>query len=600
MPVNPRDLEARRNRLLAYLAGGPASGLESMGPPPVDVTAALERAPVAPDIPTAAVMDSLRGRAPLDARVLHHLESIILPDARPTVGVTEDAYGSIGGEWMHFEATRYREALRGTFRAVGRIEAPGTGGTYLGTGFLVGPNLLLTNRHVASQFVEGLGRGPAVRLQKHLRPQVDFRQEWHDDGAGPYGTEPHPIVGVRFVHPYWDAALLEVDGDLTGRTPLTLLSAPPKLFGQELAVVGYPAYDPYIPAEVAHKVFRSCFSVKRLQPGRQVGTRSLVTDGWPTVKAMTHDASTLGGNSGSVIVYLPRASSPEAADPAFGQVIGLHFAGAYLDTNYAVPAWELARDRRVREAIGDAGFAQPLADVVAGPGEAAWEEVDKTVSVSMSRADAPEEDDAHDAHACDEAHETLGTEAVAALEDAPPGPTERSGAQWVARYLGSRSLATLREPFQANVRAFVDVLVAAGATVKISATFRPPERAYLMHWCCRIAAREVGPASVPAMAGVPIGWDHGDLTASRAAAAAMKHGYGIAYPAALRSRHTEGRAVDMTIQWTTELRLTDRAGTVHTIPPGDGATSTALHTFGRTFGVHKLVSDRPHWSEDGR
>lgn len=51
---------------------------------------------------------------------------------------------------------------------------------------------------------------------------------------------------------------------------------------------------------------------------------------------MTHDSSTLGGNSGSAII-----------DVRTGEVIGLHFAGLYLRANYAVPTYELARDRRV-------------------------------------------------------------------------------------------------------------------------------------------------------------------------------------------------------------------------------------------------------------
>jgi len=55
---------------------------------------------------------------------------------------------------------------------------------------------------------------------------------------------------------------------------------------------------------------------------------------------MTHDSSTLGGNSGSAII-----------DVRTGEVIGLHFglhfAGLYLQANYAVPTYELARDRRV-------------------------------------------------------------------------------------------------------------------------------------------------------------------------------------------------------------------------------------------------------------
>ena len=57
------------------------------------------------------------------------------------------------------------------------------------------------------------------------------------------------------------------------------------------------------------------------------------------VQAITHDCSTLGGNSGSAVI-----------DLATGHVIGLHFAGAYLKANYAVASFDLAADKRVVDA----------------------------------------------------------------------------------------------------------------------------------------------------------------------------------------------------------------------------------------------------------
>jgi hypothetical protein len=99
-----------------------------------------------------------------------------------------------------------------------------------------------------------------------------------------------------------------------------------------------------------------------------------------------------------------------------------------------------------------------------------------------------------------------------------------------------------------------------------------------MHWCCLIADSGQDPAAVPAMAGVEIDWTHdGDVVAARTAARAMKAAYGIAYPAALVSRHTQRRAIDMTI---------------HNAPDD-------VVALGASFGVHKLLTDPPHWSDDG-
>ena len=50
-----------------------------------------------------------------------------------------------------------------------------------------------------------------------------------------------------------------------------------------------------------------------------------MTEARPDV--VLHDCSTLGGNSGSVLL-----------DLATGEAVGLHFAGRFLEANYAVPA----------------------------------------------------------------------------------------------------------------------------------------------------------------------------------------------------------------------------------------------------------------------
>jgi len=181
-----------------------------------------------------------------------------------------------------------------------------------------------------------------------------------------------------------------------------------------------------------------------------------------------------------------------------------------------------------------------------------------------------------------------------------------SGAAWVAKFPTGTTTADLVDPFKTKAIAFIAALRAAGATVTISATLRPPERAYLMHWSFRIAKQGYDPATVPAMTGVDIEWVHRDAkkqvdrAASKAAALAMVNGYGIVYRPALRSRHTEGNAIDMNISWQTSLVVTPPKGTAVTIKskPRDGG-NTELHAVGRAFGVIKLVSDPPHWSSDG-
>jgi hypothetical protein len=110
-----------------------------------------------------------------------------------------------------------------------------------------------------------------------------------------------------------------------------------------------------------------------------------------------------------------------------------------------------------------------------------------------------------------------------------------------------------------------------------------------MHNCCMIAPMngEAGmdPNEVPPMAGVDIIWNLGDPAETVAACKAMRERYGIAYPAALVSRHTQRLAIDMTISG-------------DNIPEGQD-----LYNWGAKFGVIKLplsvLNDPPHWSTDG-
>jgi hypothetical protein len=170
----------------------------------------------------------------------------------------------------------------------------------------------------------------------------------------------------------------------------------------------------------------------------------------------------------------------------------------------------------------------------------------------------------------------------------------------VQRFPGSKSPDDLQGDFKSAAQAFLNALSDAGASVTISATFRPPERAYLMHYAWAIAHGEISPRDVPPMPGVDIGWVHSSGADSRAAAQEMVEAYGMAFTAALHGRHMEGRAIDMSIAWSGTLNIKNKQGqTVSIATTPRGGANTRLHAVGASYGVIKLVSDPPHWSDDG-
>lgn len=68
-----------------------------------------------------------------------------------------------------------------------------------------------------------------------------------------------------------------------------------------------------------------------------------------------------------------------------------------------------------------------------------------------------------------------------------------------------------------------------------------------------------------------------------------------------QSRHTQGRAIDMSAAWTGDLAILAAGGAAQNIAtlPRTVAGNLELHAVGAGYGVLKLVADPPHWSDDG-
>jgi len=178
-------------------------------------------------------------------------------------------------------------------------------------------------------------------------------------------------------------------------------------------------------------------------------------------------------------------------------------------------------------------------------------------------------------------------------EDAGTHALELSGAVWVDRFPTSTSVEDLSADFRRSVNSFIDAIKNAGGSVTITATYRPPERAYLMHYAWEVARGKVKPNAVPAMTGVNIQWDHGDEKASRQAAADMVRGYNIVYRPSLTTNHANQTAIDMSISGMIGKKIKNKDGEEIEIK-----TLSDLNAVGATYGVHKNPSDPPHWSAD--
>ena len=254
------------------------------------------------------------------------VRNIVMRVGRPVLAIVHNAARL---DFSDSESAVWRERLRASAplltraaQAVGRIEVTGLPGvSFVGTGWLVDANTVVTNRHVALAFGRRSRAGFTFKQSSRTRPMkvaIDFLEEI----GRPEDLE-FRIVEILHIEdePGPDFALLRVE-QRSGRNalvppiPLAATAVTPE---QQVAVIGYPARDSRVPdAQLMQSIFGDVYEKKRLAPGQIIKARKDV---------VLHDCTTLGGNSGSVVL-----------DLATGQAVGLHFAGRFLEANYAVPA----------------------------------------------------------------------------------------------------------------------------------------------------------------------------------------------------------------------------------------------------------------------
>lgn len=194
-----------------------------------------------------------------------------------------------------------------------------------------------------------------------------------------------------------------------------------------------------------------------------------------------------------------------------------------------------------------------------------------------------------------------------------------SGPSWSGRWPGTHNVSDLDPDFRGRVSAFMGAMGAAGISVRVSSTFRPYERSYLMHWSYLIVNNKVAPEAVPAFsqaghAEMDICWAHRDaegdldLPASTTAALRLLRTLGVdptlKTAPALASQHNIRQAIDMNTKWSDKsITIKNAAGENVTITskPRRG-TNPDLMAVGASYGVHHFVqpeADKNHWSNNG-
>jgi len=283
-------------------------------------------------------------RLPVGGRARVALEALVQLVGRPAIrveGGTIDPDHPQLDEWQAPYVIA-RPEIDSTFASIGRIDRDGV---HVGTGIVVAEGLVMTNRHVIEEFAAPVPTRTAPKrwIMESGVVTIDFSDA--ADGSKAFAIKgiveagADPILrDVNFAN--LDVALLEVEtsnaagmelpGALCVIQNAAVIERPNQLY-----VVGYPARPTVLPfdaegrvrmdvAERLREVFGMKYGRKYFSPGvvsGPLGTLADDTKSW----VFNHDATTLGGSSGSAAIYL--------GDPV--AIVGLHFAGDWLRANHA-------------------------------------------------------------------------------------------------------------------------------------------------------------------------------------------------------------------------------------------------------------------------
>jgi hypothetical protein len=279
---------------------------------------------------------------------LNALEAVVHTDGtRPTLLMRDDSYDPqhpLAGDWTG-ALTDIHADVGVIAKAVGRIEpVNGTAHSYFGTGWVIDTDrgLILTNMHVLEKIWQTVP-DVVVRVGNDFEildsVYIDFAGEAGRTRANRFRVvkaTPSGVEGSGYAR--LDAAVMQIEPTEESQEIPQALPPRPDSDGplgnlDAVYVIGYPGPPAFFGGvndgvnwrRIYRALFGNLYGVKRFAPGivhKPLGTLIGDTRSW----VFGHDATTLGGSSGSPVVGFV-----DGKMAAFG----LHFAGASEVTNSA-------------------------------------------------------------------------------------------------------------------------------------------------------------------------------------------------------------------------------------------------------------------------
>lgn len=250
--------------------------------------------------------------------------AVTLFDIRPSLLVRDDSFELPASPVWRDRLIEAEAVIRRAIPSVGRIDTKNHPHpriaelAHIGNAWMISENVAVTNRHVAQAF--GIRSGQDIQFwSDEMSVCIDFMVD-----RGDRDTRGFRVARILEIAEDNDAdiAFLQFDAHPELPQPLVL----DEHYEDEFIVtVGYPAWDPTIPPEIVRHILNDVYDAKRLAPGRIVDAG--------TENFLRHDASTLKGSSGSVVLSLES-----------GHAVGLQISSSFNSESRALTSARL-KDR---------------------------------------------------------------------------------------------------------------------------------------------------------------------------------------------------------------------------------------------------------------